>query len=268
MIFRDQPQSHFHSRKLSDEEVENARTRDKMIKESRTAEINSKKYKQFSLVEEGDRVLLRNKRKSKFQPYFSPENHTVISLLYDETAVKVRRDHDGKTFIRHLDDVKIATALPPIKPQTPQQESLLERWRKAVMSGKSQQSDDNYPNMWKADDLPAVNQPPPDNNIDQLAPPLTPQGVVQPPLNVLNTPLTPRGRARGRGRPITPQGLAEPPQNALNTPITPRARGRGRPPGKKQHPKLELPPASQEFPEHAMPVLDRAVRRSERNKNI
>ena len=268
MIFRDQPQSHFHSRKLSDEEVENARTRDKMIKESRTAEINSKKYKQFSLVEEGDRVLLRNKRKSKFQPYFSPENHTVISLLYDETAVKVRRDHDGKTFIRHLDDVKIATALPPIKPQTPQQESLLERWRKAVMSGKSQQSDDNYPNMWKADDLPAVNQPPPDNNIDQLAPPLTPQGVVQPPLNVLNTPLTPRGRARGRGRPLTPQGLAEPPQNALNTPVTPRARGRGRPPGKKQHPKLELPPAPQEFPEHAMPVLDRAVRRSERNKNI
>ena len=106
-------------------------------------------------------------------------------------------------------------------------------------------------------DLPVVNlpviqpelqdviQPPPalqreepeENNIVQLPPPLTPQAGAHPP--VLSPAHTPRGRGRGRGRP----------------------------PLRRQAPELHSPPAPQQFPDHAMPDLERVVRRSERNKN-
>ena len=66
MLFKNQPESSFPTKQLSDTDIEMARLRDKTLKEDRTCDINNRKYKHFTKIEEGDHVLLRNnKRTSK-----------------------------------------------------------------------------------------------------------------------------------------------------------------------------------------------------------
>ena len=201
MLFKNQPESSFPTKQLSDTDIEMARLRDKTLKEDRTCDINNRKYKQFTKIEEGDHVLLRNnKRTSKFQPYFGPDTYTVISSLYDGTSVKVQRDTDNKIFIRHLDDVKvIPESIANQKcPTTTTKETLLQKWKNAVMSGKNMNYDDN--------------------SVDLELQPITQDHIVEHPANEL--PAVGRGRGRPRG-PVLPPILQLPdapmehPENAM-----------------------------------------------------
>jgi ribosomal protein L21E len=236
MIFRDQPQTQFPRRTITDDDVDLARSRDKTIKQARTDDINESKYKQSSAFKEGDHVLLRNRRTSKFHPYFSPDDYTVIQLLNNGTAVKVQRENDRKIFIRHPNDLK-ATTTPHVHKQqtTPSQEKLLDKWRAAVMSGKRNENEVYHENSVLDDaentDIHAAEEPEPPPVLHREDPIIAAEPPQTPP-----QAHTPRGRGRGRGRP----------------------------PGQKRPPQLQTPPTPQQFPEDAMPVLDLAVRRSER----
>ena len=249
MLFRDQPQTQFPRRKLTEDQVEAARTRDKIIKESRTEEINDSKYKQATMLKVGDHVFIRNKRTSKFQPYFSPDDLTVIQILNNGTAVKVKRNEDGKIYIRHPNDLKlkINSATPHSAPSryNHTSTSLVDKWREAVMSGRKSYNDsDHQRNVSESDsdlDTPATNEILPDllreDAVIECEPPLTPQGRGRGQMNV--TPLTPRGRGRGRGR------------------------------RRELAPQLQSPTTPNQFNDDEMPVLTAVVRRSERvaNKN-
>lgn len=264
MLFRDQPQTQFPRRKISDDAVQKARIQDKMIKETRTEQINESKYKQSSMVEVGDHVLMRNKRTSKFQPHFLPDDFTVTKVLNNSTAIEIKREDNGKVYIRHPDDVKRNIHHnPPLEEshQISSQEKLLEKWRTTVMSGRKVTEDDY------SHDTAFNDQPAPTDEVPVA--PQTPQGaapvLVQEPIqgNVQRSP-----RVGGRGRLLTPQRLAQ--ADAQESPATPRGRGRGRgrPRGQKEPPQLHSPPGIQIFQDDEMPDLTRAVRRSERNKKI
>ena len=148
MIFRDQQQTQFPRRALSDQEIEEARVRDRMTKTSRTEKINQSKYKQNATIKVGDQVLNRNKRSSKFHPYFSPDEYEVVEILSEGSVVKIRREEDGKLFIRHPDDIRTSITRPPKKPKQviPAQKSLMDKWRSAVMSGNMNSEDDYHDN--------------------------------------------------------------------------------------------------------------------------
>ena len=103
MMFRDPPSGSFPSKELNDETIQRAVSRDKELKKARKEKINSSKYKKHEKTRKGDRVLLRNyKRTSKFQPLFLPDPFTVTSV----DGAKITGERDGKVLKRHLDDVK------------------------------------------------------------------------------------------------------------------------------------------------------------------
>ena len=229
MIFRDQQQTHFPRRALSDHEIEKARALDKTTKICRTERINKSKYKQESQVMIGDQVLIRNNRTSKYHPYFSPDQYEVIEVPAEGSVVKIKREADGKIFVRHPDDIKHNTA--PIqtkpKPPPPSQKQLMEKWRASVMSGHSNSEDDYHQTDSDSDTENIVHDPP-----HNQEPPQSPRipWVVD----------AFGGRSPGRGR------------------------GRGRPPGRRLVPQLEMPPEPQQFEDDDMPDLSPAVRKSKR----
>ena len=96
----------------------------------------------------GDQVLKRNNRTSKYHPYFSPDPYEVVEVLAEGSVVKIKREEDGKTFLRHPNDIKPNTALTPIKPKqtAASQKLLMDKWRAAVMSGTTQCEDDYHNN--------------------------------------------------------------------------------------------------------------------------
>ena len=226
MLFRDQPQTQFPRRSLSENDVEKARNRDKIIKDTRTEKINQSKYKKNTYLKVGDHVLLRNRRTSKFHPYFSPNDHTVVEVLSEGSVVKVRREDDEKIFLRHPDDIKI-NMTPPHKLTTTiqSQKHLMDRWRASIMSKNYQDDDHGGSIIDTAENEPplviheAENEPQPANQ-----PPL----IQEPP--PANQP------------PQSPQPGVLP-----NVNVSPRGRGRGRPPGVKQAPKLVEPTSPHEF---------------------
>ena len=124
----------------------------------------------------------------------------MISSLYDGTSVKVQSDTDNKIFIRHLDDVKvIPESIANQKcPTTTTKETLLQKWKNAVMSGKNMNYDDN--------------------SVDLELQPITQDHIVEHPANEL--PAVGRGRGRPRG-PVLPPILQLPdapmehPENAM-----------------------------------------------------
>ena len=206
-----------------------------MTKLSRTEKINQSKYRQESRIVVGDKVLKRNKRTSKYQPYFSPDQYEVVEVLAEGSVVKIKREEDGKTFLRHPDDIKTNTALTQRKTKqtVTSQKLLLDKWRAAVMSGNTI-SEDDYHNNTDAESDSENTVPEPPHTPRAEAPPQTPRGhwIVH----------ADGGRSPGRGR-----GLA-----------------RGRPPGQKPAPQLDVPPEPQQFSDEDMPDLSPAVRRSKR----
>ena len=74
MIFRDDKQTHFPRKPITEEECIKARNRDNGLKQQRTEQINCSKYQEEDDVREGDKVLIRNYTKQrKFDLIFIPE---------------------------------------------------------------------------------------------------------------------------------------------------------------------------------------------------
>ena len=261
MIFRDQPQTHFPRKALSDEDVKEARKRDSAIKEDRTHKLNQSKYKKNSLIEIGDQVLKRNIRKSKFHPYFEPDDYKVIEILGGGSVVKIQRQEDMKVFLRHPDDIKKNTAPMPkmYKPQVQSQESSMEQWRALVMSGKAYE-DDYRDSSDETDTDNAIRELPHAPVAADLQPQATP--IRAPPNTPVAVDLQPQATPI-RVPPNTPQTSPRFPVDAQGG-RTPAGRGRGRPRGGRQPPQLAPPPAPPMFDREEMPVLSPAIRRSER----
>ena len=96
MMFRDPPSGSFPRKELNDEIIQRAVSRDKELKKARKEKINSSKYKKHEKTRKGDRVLLRNyKRTSKFQPLFLPDPFTVTSV--DGVKITTRWEGVKKT---------------------------------------------------------------------------------------------------------------------------------------------------------------------------
>ena len=91
MMFRDPPSGSFPRKKLNDETIQRAALKDKELKIARKEKINSSKYKKHEKTRKGDKVLLRNyKRTSKFQALFMPDPFTVTSV--DGAKITAERD--------------------------------------------------------------------------------------------------------------------------------------------------------------------------------
>ena len=159
MLFRDQPQTQFPRRIIPESEISKARARDDYKKKIRTNEINNSKYKQKSTFKVGEHVLVRNNRKSKFEPYFSPDDYIVSEILHEGSVIKIKRE-DGKTFLRHPDDLKSNIKTKPLSKQLlPDPVNPFIKWRNEVMSGKRNQVyDSDHENI---DFHPRYEQPPP-----------------------------------------------------------------------------------------------------------
>ncbi|CAB3982296.1 hypothetical protein LOTGIDRAFT_156980 [Paramuricea clavata] len=106
MLFREGSKSAFPRRSVPPEQVEEARGKDKAMKQDRQDQVNASKYKIPSEFQIGDAVMLRNYTKSsKFDPVFLPQ-HCEIECSDDGQCLTIERKRDGRIFKRHPDDVK------------------------------------------------------------------------------------------------------------------------------------------------------------------
>lgn len=60
MLFRDDKHAHFPRKPITDEDHMKAKKRDIDLKQQRTEQINSSKYRKEDDIREGDTVLVRN----------------------------------------------------------------------------------------------------------------------------------------------------------------------------------------------------------------
>ena len=107
MMFRDPPQSSFPRREITQQQIDNARTRDAELKHIRQQKINASKYRQESIFRVGDTVLIRNFNKtSKYDPLFQRSPLVVKEVQNNGRCLTLQRLSDGKVYQRHPDDVK------------------------------------------------------------------------------------------------------------------------------------------------------------------
>ena len=107
MMFRDGQEGVFPRVSVTDQEVVNARERDRETKEIREEQINRKKFRRPEVIVVGDIVLMRNHRKQrKFEPTFLPEAFKVLNVSGGGRFLVIERSSDGTVFRRHPDDVK------------------------------------------------------------------------------------------------------------------------------------------------------------------
>ena len=108
MMFRDRYRTVFPRVSATEKQVQEARKKDKMMKEIRQDRINTSKFRKTTRIKIGDFVLLRNFNKTrKFDPVFGHDIHKIVVIVTD-SVVMAKREKDGKLFKRHLDDIKMA----------------------------------------------------------------------------------------------------------------------------------------------------------------
>ena len=123
MMFRDPPQSSFPRREITQQQIDNARTRDAELKDIRQQKINASKYRQESVFRVGDTVLIRNFNKtSKYDPLFQRSPLVVKEVQNNGRCLILQRLSDGKVYQRHPDDVKMYNG--PRLPSPVQQQAL------------------------------------------------------------------------------------------------------------------------------------------------
>ena len=82
MMFRDDKQTNFPRKPITEEECIKERNRDNRLKQQRTEQISCSKYQKEDDIREGDKVLIRNYTKQrKFDPIFIPEAYKVLMSI-------------------------------------------------------------------------------------------------------------------------------------------------------------------------------------------
>merc|ERR1712048_495823 len=106
MLFRDGIRTCFPRKSLSDKEVSEARSRDKRLKQANMDKVNASKYRSCSEFVQGDLVLVRNQRTSKFQPIFRPEPYIVLESDLKAKRIVLESTVSPQRLVRHPDDLK------------------------------------------------------------------------------------------------------------------------------------------------------------------
>ena len=138
-------------------------------------------------------MLVHNyNKKSKFQPIFSPDQYIITEIADHGRKLSIERESDGKTLIRHPDDLK-TYKMPNDQPVKPKVESS-DPW-------KLLEPYENYTppyNLWF--DNGAQNHPQPHNNIPPNIAAEAPQVVAEVPPAVIQ----PEQQVRRSGRETRP----------------------------------------------------------------
>ena len=96
----------FPRRGASEAQVEEARKKDISIKSERQNQLNKSNHRLPSQFKVGDKVYVKNnKRSSKFQPLFGPEEFEVVSK--EHGGVTVKSNESDTQSRRHLDNIKL-----------------------------------------------------------------------------------------------------------------------------------------------------------------
>ena len=104
-MFRNDKETHFSRKPITEEECIKARNRDNGLKQQKTEQIKCSKYRKEDDLREGDRVLIRNYTKQKrFDPIFIPEPYKVLST--NKHMIIVKNCQNGTIMKRHRYDVK------------------------------------------------------------------------------------------------------------------------------------------------------------------
>ena len=107
MLFWDGERSVFPRQSVSDQDVNDARERDRRLKESHQSKVNAGKYKIPDTFTIGDHVLVRNYDKTrKFDPIFMPDEYIITDIQLPGNSFTVERMRDGTCLKRHPDDLK------------------------------------------------------------------------------------------------------------------------------------------------------------------
>ena len=97
----------FPGKAASEVQVQSARSRDYDQKKDNEDEVNASKYRKASNFNPGDMVLVRNHNAtSKFDPKFTPEPYTVVSIDNESKKVVLESSECAKRITRHPDDIK------------------------------------------------------------------------------------------------------------------------------------------------------------------
>ena len=107
MLFRDGIKSQFPRKPSSNDDIASAKQRDLDQKKRKQDEVNESKYRKSSCFKTGDRVLVRNyKKTSKFDPLFIPNPYEIIDINNEAKKLTLKICGEKDTLIRHPDDVK------------------------------------------------------------------------------------------------------------------------------------------------------------------
>ena len=107
MLFRDGERTVFPRQIATEEDVQGARQRDLNQKKTHQEKVNSGKFKITSHYDLGERVLVRNYKKTrKFEPVFLPQEYVIVDISDKGQYLTLEAVKDGSVLTRHPDDVK------------------------------------------------------------------------------------------------------------------------------------------------------------------
>ena len=105
MFFRDGMRTNFPTKPVSNEQIMDAKEKDVVAKQKNEDKVNSSKYRKSSSFSLGDKVLVRDyKRTRKFEPLFTKSSYVVTSFNHETQVATVAKGR--KTLRRHADDIK------------------------------------------------------------------------------------------------------------------------------------------------------------------
>jgi len=104
MFFRDGMRTNFPTKPVSNEQIMDAKEKDVVAKQKNEDKVNSSKYRKSSSFSLGDKVLVRDyKRTRKFEPLFTKSPYVVTSFNHETQVATVAKGR--KTLRRHADDI-------------------------------------------------------------------------------------------------------------------------------------------------------------------
>ncbi len=107
MLFRDGQRLEFPRRCATEEEVRKAKETDRNRKARYENDVNISKYRKKTDFNVGERVLIRNYRRSaKFDPVFLNQPFKIIDINEVGNKIIVEQEETGQTLCRHPDDIK------------------------------------------------------------------------------------------------------------------------------------------------------------------